>query len=552
MFSVMDLLTQEDKNLIDSYRWYAPAENNDWKYEDRCSVDYFLRTWAEAKDCYLKNIFKDKLIISEPFEYNISRQELEDEMCALLDADTYREKDHKFECQKDFYERFCQQLWRASGDFSEKYFYIKTWFDVDALVENKQTIDTFSLTTHEGKVIKFQKGSKVMRNIRKIADLIDAPGFDDFCNAHSQILNQKSIKGTLCLSIHPLDYMTMSDNAEGWESCMSWQDDGCYSTGTLEMMNSGSVVVAYVASNDKMFYFRDRSNPNGRYDDVCWNSKKWRTLVVVDKLAIASIKAYPYQNESLSSLVVEKLAKLMNEKNHVEYDSFIPQAMEYNGGFYFNKTDNTSEKFRLCFHTNYMYNDFGCVNHHYVVVSNGLQERYIHAPGWAHWSIDYSGTPICVCCGKEEIESECSLVCAECDGSYVYCENCDSRWPEDEMYYFDGQHLCPDCYSDLVVTDAINEEEVWKDETYEVFASSYSKHENVGHYELRTVYVRKEDLNSDVFLERFGEAEEVSIGYCRNRYFVYIENFNEAGWRSFDFWSESSRSRYLNKLKGNL
>ena len=551
MFSVMDLLTQEDKRLIDSYRWYAPAENNDWDYGSRCSVEYFLRTWAEAKDEYLKNIFKDKLIISEPFEYNISRQELEDEMCALLDADTYREKDHKFECQKDFYEKFCQQLWRASGDFSEKYFYIKTWFDVDALVENKQTIDTFSLTTHEGKVIKFQKGSKVMRNIRKIADLIDAPGFDDFCNAHSQILNQKSIKGTLCLSIHPLDYMTMSDNAEGWESCMSWQDDGCYSTGTLEMMNSKSVVVAYVSSNDRMFYFRDRSNPNGNYDDASWNSKKWRTLVVVDKFAIASIKAYPYQNDSLSSLVVEKLARLMNEKNNVEYNSFIPTAMEYNGGFYFGDPEKASDRFRLGFHTNYMYNDFGCVDHHYLIVSNYFEENYINPDKRGYWNIDYSGTPICVCCGNEEIESECSLVCPECDGSCIYCENCDSRWPEDEMYFFDGQHLCPDCYSDLVVCESIYEDEVWRDETVEIFASSYCKHENIEHYDLRNAYVRKEDLNSDEFLARFGEVEEVNNGY-RNRYFVYVENFNDMGWRSFDFWSESSRENYKNRLKGNL
>ena len=242
----------------------------------------------------------------------------------------------------------------------------------------------------------------------------------------------------------------------------------------------------------------------------------------------------------------------MNEKNNVEYSSFTPKAMEYNGAFRFNNTGKESDEFRLYFHTNYMYNDFGCVNYHFLIVSELFEENYINAEGEkGSWNIDYSGTPICVCCGKEELESECSLVCPECDGSYVYCENCDSHWPEDEMYFFDGQHLCPDCYSDLVVCEAIYEDEVWRDETVEIFASSYYKHENIEHYDLRNAYVRKEDLSSDAFLARFGEAEEVNIGY-RNRYFVYVENFNDMGWRSFDFWAESSRENYKNRLKGNL
>ena len=66
--------------------------------------------------------------------------------------------------------------------------------------------------------------------------------------AHSQIFNTNKMTGTLCLSIHPLDYATASDNDNGWSSCMSWRDDGCYRMGTVEMMNSPMVICAYFAS----------------------------------------------------------------------------------------------------------------------------------------------------------------------------------------------------------------------------------------------------------------------------------------------------------------
>ena len=38
----------------------------------------------------------------------------------------------------------------------------------------------------------------------------------------------------------------MSDNDYGWDSCMGWMNEGEYRLGTVEMMNSPCIVVAYI------------------------------------------------------------------------------------------------------------------------------------------------------------------------------------------------------------------------------------------------------------------------------------------------------------------
>ena len=91
-------------------------------------------------------------------------------------------------------------------------------------------------------------------DIHHLSDIADMEAiFEQMRIKHSQILNKKRLKGTLCLSIHPLDYITISDNNCDWDSCMTWTGDDCpgeYRLGTLEMMNSPSVVVAYLDSKE--------------------------------------------------------------------------------------------------------------------------------------------------------------------------------------------------------------------------------------------------------------------------------------------------------------
>ena len=105
--------------------------------------------------------------------------------------------------------------------------------------------------------------------------------------------------------------MTMSDNANGWESCMNWtQGPGSYRAGTIEMMNSPLVVVAYITT--KPYYPENTS--------IEWTSKSWRELIIVHPNAICSVKSYPYYNIAFDKALVNWLVDLVEEKTEWRYN----------------------------------------------------------------------------------------------------------------------------------------------------------------------------------------------------------------------------------------
>jgi hypothetical protein len=151
----------------------------------------------------------------------------------------------------------------------------------DCLISNIYDGSSFEIQDRNGKSFKINRGCKVSKVLGKLANILNLPGWEDFRICHSQILNQKDLGGNLTISIHPLDYMTMSDNSYGWESCMSWESEGGYRQGTVEMMNSRSVVIAYLSGEDKM-----------RIGDDFWNSKKWRMWLFLEDHRHASDQTF--------------------------------------------------------------------------------------------------------------------------------------------------------------------------------------------------------------------------------------------------------------------
>ena len=63
------------------------------------------------------------------------------------------------------------------------------------------------------------RGCKIMKILRKLAILVDSEAlFESNRLRQSQIMNDARIKATLCLSIHPIDYLTASLNENNWRS----------------------------------------------------------------------------------------------------------------------------------------------------------------------------------------------------------------------------------------------------------------------------------------------------------------------------------------------
>lgn len=110
-------------------------------------------------------------------------------------------------------------------------------------------------------------------------------------NKASQIIQEDCVEGTLCFSVHPLDYLSISENIYNWRSCHSLS--GEYRAGNLSYMQDECTVICYLKGEDnvKLPMFPD---------SVPWNSKKWRVLFYVhnSKELIFAGRQYPFESKS--------------------------------------------------------------------------------------------------------------------------------------------------------------------------------------------------------------------------------------------------------------
>jgi hypothetical protein len=247
------------------------------------------------------------------------------------------------------------------------------------------------------------------------------------------VLNQKKIKGTLCLSIHPMDYVTMSDNDHGWSSCMGWIDDpGDYRLGTIEMMNSPYVVVAYLKSDNDELYLND---------EFRWNSKRWRQLLVISPDLILGNKQYPYNNDELQGTAMKWLRELALATHN--YGPYSETAINIE-----NRADNYIDGNKAVYFNldmDYMYND---IYDFRLAYFNPNYKK-------SDYSLFLSGPAVCIGCG-DVIESHqveaCRVVCQNCSGE-ARCCSCGDWHDVNDLYCVDGNYYCSYCYDDLYSCD---------------------------------------------------------------------------------------------------
>ena len=270
MLDLIKELSSEDYNLINTW-----MKNYTYSY---CGNEVYLQEWAHNK-CDLYEAFGRKFILRK--HITVERP---------IDA-----------IKKDFIE--------TCAGFGNPFYYICNFFyknlttedyhtldksicNVDCLAKNSNINGSYKIII-KNKIIKIPYGCKPIRMIGKLLEKLDAPQdimdyYEKFRIAHSMCLNQKRLEGDLCLSIHPLDFMTMSENDSGWSSCMNW-DGGEYHLGTVECMNSPNVVVAYL---DNVAVPMDMFN-------TTWTNKMWRQLLCFTPEILLGNKQYPYSSEEL-------------------------------------------------------------------------------------------------------------------------------------------------------------------------------------------------------------------------------------------------------------
>lgn len=428
MKDLRELITPEQRTLIESYiESYAVSDDSgsgSVHYGRRASLDHILDPWAQAKGLSVLGLmFQDSLIVSE----NIQFRTPENEIYRMLERD---DRVHRFEME------FRSWMRRFEAEFCEKNHDYEKWYPVGnalweliahrVLIENVYNGDTVNIPVPgEGHDIVIAKGCKPVKMLGKLnAAFHISESFEAYRIAVSMALNTKIIKGNLCISIHPMDFMTMSDNDCDWDSCMSWRNCGSYRQGTVEMMNSPYVVVAYLAASQPMSIFGKE-----------WSNKKWRSLYIVHPDFIGNIKGYPYQIPEVDKIVISRLKDMMATAG---FGAKFGKITEYD---YEEFPAEDGHKIRLDFNTGYMYNDFGTITHYGCVREDEKASDYI--------SINYSGKSECMWCGGVyDEETEEGLACSNCYDE-TRCDCCGDRYHESSLYETgNGEWVCESCLSE--------------------------------------------------------------------------------------------------------
>jgi hypothetical protein len=451
-------LPAQDVEAFQAYvRLYAGANGN-YPEGDMADPGYILRLWDEAKSQYLWSLFGERFIIEKEVSFDRSLEQTSHYIGKQLFCDLHSSEESAILQLRDKLLTFMEDHF---GDFAQERFLIGCLFNANTLASN--TISASSLTTHkqiimlEGNKVVIEPGMKLMRALSKLSRMCGCEElFEKARLEHSMLLNQAKFHGTLCLSIHPMDYITMSDNAHNWSSCMNWQNDGDYRIGTIEMMNSPCVVVAYLKSDNRRFPITA---------NLSWNSKSWRTLVVVHPEVIASVKGYPYAHEKATQSVLQMLKEQAARELNWEFNDDI---VTFEDSFI-----TLGERKGIEFSTCRMYNDFGTVQH-YAYIAKDFQK---------YRTIDYSGAAECIWCGDydpDELYPDNNIVCCcNCltaeSSEYYRCDFCGRFVCEGDTYWLDdGCCACDNCINDVAFYCPLSETYQHNERAVQIFLAETS------------------------------------------------------------------------------
>lgn len=473
--SAFDFLTNDDKQLIKRYiRAFGPTIANKFNCNDMAELDVILKEWDKNKSENLLTLFGgENLIISRPYSYIAQTEALSQKIDeASRDA-----------APRAFRRWYDNMIHTAGNDieitdmqgkpFKDKSnWWYSSWYQITdcmtamSLAANAyQGDDCIVNFPKSGKKMKLFRGMKPMKVLHRIVQEFDGPEdiFDAYRTWHSMQLNQKRMDGELCLSIHPMDFITMSDNDNGWKSCMRWtdptgsdDDHGDFRSGTVQCMNSPYILVAYLHSPDHWYH------PFS--DDDHWNSKQWRELFIVHDGVINEIKGYPFQDENLTNTCLMWIKELANKNLGWAYEN---EEIDVGKDI----STKPEEEIYLTYNAgNFMYKDIGSIQKHRGRINLNklmMPERYLIQENKNNdvtsyfITIPYGGIGTCMSCGAElPLERSERVMCDSCDTVQI-CSCCGEPIYDDYTYWVEerDEPICGTCFEDECYYDSFNPDE---------------------------------------------------------------------------------------------
>lgn len=416
MQTLYDKLTYEDKTIVYNYI-------KDFGNCTPQNLRAVLDSWAKSKRTLYK-AFGNQFRVRVPYRHKVR---------CIDFCNDFREKfymPHHFSHTREARGKFCKKFCKWYVDWVlTQYFSEETQLNVGVNADNLEALVKFCtdpynfwggyklnrdimLNKKGGKVCKIPRGTKLLRALRRGLEAVEFPYMDafkeyqDFC---SQICtNSRYTETEMVFSIHPLDYMTMSDSNK-WSTCMSWYNDGMYNGGTLEMMNSNVAVVCYMKGKEPFC-------PKEGYN---LDNKVWRMLAYVHKDILLGGKQYPYSDDGARDFCLLQLYRLVKKNLKWDYDFkdqyYYDTTQIYHNDTCRNRIQLQKNRHNILVYTYGMYNDIiADKNEDYKCYRN-----YVKKPK----KICLSGYATCLICGErldwtETNEDDC---CFRSHGRHKYC-----------------------------------------------------------------------------------------------------------------------------------
>lgn len=206
-------------------------------------TDQLFDRWYKAKRYIIDELFDGKLIY-----------QFEEKMSFEL-SDTVKEKKIQ-----EFLNRI-EDFWHNS----ELYNFVK---EQKSGFFNNEVISDYDIEEK-----RIRKGTKMIKAFKFFAS---GKELENIQNDASRLIQENKVEGYLCLSVHPLDFLSSSENNYKWRSCHAL--DGEYRAGNLSYMTDTTTFMCYLKGDDE-----DKEILPHFPSSVPWNSKKWRTLMYISE-----------------------------------------------------------------------------------------------------------------------------------------------------------------------------------------------------------------------------------------------------------------------------
>ena len=390
----IDLLTQQE---IETFKNYANLYLGvDMDYHD--AYCYLYKHWSKPKE-HLFHSMGDKLIVKTDFDDSHLDTHIKEEIDYMSYEDFYYNfENNEGKLDETLYMLYCEVSDCIGNTFNLNQAVpivqqLNKLFNIYNIATNTLTEEVVFEIDHATLVLP--AGMKTMRAVRKALDFIGMIGYEDVFykwRDKISIVRTTSFKDaediSLYLSIHPLDFITMSDNDYNWKTCYSWTEPGEFCDGVLEMLSSDKIILTY-ASCRKMKQYR------------LINDKFWRNYIVVDSDILIAGQGYPFRYSQFDVTTLEKARELFP---HIKDDfSCIKSSIFENN----NKMHTVIIKFK------YGYNDFAEKDYPYYCIGEVRKDK----------SIPLVDTIYCLNCGKPMGVHEPSCLCKSCMDKYL-CRHC--------------------------------------------------------------------------------------------------------------------------------